>query len=126
MKKDMGYKKTTFTVLERLLILDIVPTRGNFMALKFARQLYQMLQFSFEEQKLFKFEVTKKPDGGQATKWDNSKPQGVEFELNERQIAFIGEILKQRSNQGSLETQHLDLYVRFVGEDEDQVAEDVA
>lgn len=99
-------------VRERLVLLSIVPTEGNFITLKIVRKLREKLSFSEEEVKAFEFVEA----NGQVvwnTKNENERGE-LEISFGEKAIDLIIEALKKLDKEGKLTDNHFSLYEKFV------------
>ena len=102
------------SVMERLVLLSILPEQGNFITLKTTRELRESLSFSDEEQGMYKFQTE-----GQNVKWENMDEHGMPFtekeipiETNPRKI--IKEALEKLDKEEKLQQQHYSLYEKFI------------
>jgi len=98
------------TVLERLILLQILPKEGNFVTLRVLRSLTSSLGLS--EGDIKEFEV--KQDGEIAT-WNNKGNEEREIEIGEKATDIIIESLKELNDSKKLTEQHFSLYEKFVG-----------
>ena len=111
-----------FSVLERLLLLDILPKEGDILSLKTARKLREAISFTDEEHEIVQFRKTGEvyvEDGvekvvypGQVA-WMN-KEYKAEIEVSEKAEDMIVVALKKASETRKLTDQYIDLYDRFV------------
>jgi len=100
-------------VLERLILLNILPSEGNYITLKIVRDLQNELSFSEDEHKLFKFETQE--DG--SVKWDDETEQDKDVSVGEKARQMIVDILKKIDNEKKLTLKHMSLYEKFIIEE---------
>ena len=99
------------SVLERLVLLQILPDSGSYMTIKIVRQLREELSFSEDEHEKLNFQQE-----GQQVKWDGELDKKMAFGAKARNI--IVEALEKLDDEGQVGEQHLSLFEKFgVGED---------
>ena len=132
------------TVLERIMLQEILPKEGDFITLKLVRKLREALAFSEKEiaeiafrthwkcPQCQKIELSdaeiKCPDcdvymrpAGEVT-WDNDKAKKVvkDVFMGNKMLALCESTLKKLSDEKKLTDQHMSLYAKFVeGADEE-------
>ena len=132
------------TVMERLVLQNILPQAGDFITLKLVRKLKEALAFSEKEIALIDFknqwvcpkckktelasEMPKCADcdvymtlGGQVH-WDDEKAKKVvkDVFMGAKMMALCETTLKKLSDEQKLTEQHMSLYAKFVeGADEE-------
>ena len=99
------------TVLERLVLLNVIPKEGDFTTLKLVRKFREELSFNEAENKVLDF----KQEGDQV-KWDEKASVVKEFDLAEdSQVRkLIVDALKKLSDDKKLRDEHFTLYEKFV------------
>jgi hypothetical protein len=99
------------TVLERIVLLGVLPGEGNFITLKIVRQLREALSFTEEELK----DLSLQQVGEQVT-WNAAAadPEGTEISIGEKATDLIVESLKKLNEENKLTQQHFSLYEKFV------------
>jgi hypothetical protein len=143
-------KKTAeqFTVMERIMLINNLPTQGNFQDLKILRKLREALSFNETEHEKLQFQSVwqcnkcsvniaspiqpKCPKCSEFMKtgdqvvWNPDAAVKINKTLNlgNRAKQIITESLFKLSNDGNLPDQLLPLYQRFVG-DEDSDDEEI-
>jgi len=99
------------TVMERLILLNVLPKEGDFTTIKLVRKLRENLSFDEEEHKALNFVQ----NGDQVT-WDveaaEKAPRHVQ--IGEKMTDIIHGALKKLNDEKKLSEQHLSLYERFV------------
>jgi len=105
------------SVLERLLVLGILPEEGDYVTLKVIRRGKMELSFSEDEIKKYKFENITTEDGKMSTKWDSTIEQDSEIKLGSKVISLISEGLEKLNKDKKLTEQHYTLYEKFCKED---------
>jgi hypothetical protein len=102
-----------FNVLDRALLLNTLPTTGDFTTLTIIRKLREEMSFSEDDHKVLKFSK----NGDSQIRWD---ADGViqlgakEVEIGPKATEIIRETLIGLDKAKQLTVDHLDLYERFV------------
>lgn len=99
------------TVLERLVVLEVLPREGDYTTLKILRELREALSFSEAEHALLQF--TSRPDGRLVWKVDAPVPPKA-IALGERAHALVVAGLTEMERQKKLPLAAVDLYERFI------------
>ena len=97
------------TVLERIVLLRVLPAEGDFTTLKIVRKLREALSFSEDEHKEFGIEVV---DG--LIRWDAAKDVAKEIPVGEKATDLIVSSLKELNTEKKLTDEHFSLYEKFV------------
>lgn len=97
-------------VLDRLLILNILPKEGNIITLRLIRDIIQKVGLSDKELKDLKM---KQIDNGRVT-WDNSKEIIKDINLGESAIGIISDEFKRLNKDKKLTMEHMNVYDKFV------------
>jgi len=130
-------------ILERLVLMSILPREGDFITLKLVRKLREALSFSEKEIAEIDFKnhwkcpkcekvelsagVVKCPDcdiymvsAGQVT-WDEVKAKKVikDVHMGDSMLALCKSTLKRLSDESKLTEQHMSLYEKFVKAEEE-------
>lgn len=102
-------------VAERLMLMNLLaPIEGDVTALRIVRSLQGHVGFSEEETAALAFQQ----DTPGRIAWKQEADVPVEIEIGPAAKAIIATQLKKASAQKSLTLQQLDLYEKFVEEDE--------
>jgi len=96
-------------VLDRLLLLNILPQEANFITLKIVRNLRNDLSFSEEEHKKYKFVETE----GRVN-WNPAEDQFKEVHVGEKATDIIVEELEKLDKDKKLTMEHLSLFEKFI------------
>ena len=107
------------TVLERLIMLNLLPKEANFLNLKLMRKLRESLSFSEFELKRLNF--TQEND---QVKWDVDTDLVKDVIVGETMLNMISEILKKMNDDGKLTNEHFTLYEKFVEKPQSDIAEE--
>ena len=101
-------------VKERLLILGLLPDRGNIADLRILHELEMQLSFSPEEHQQLKIRQM----GPGVTTWDTKVAEGMEksFEFPDRAMEIIRDRLQSLSENNQLHKDHLAIWNLFVGQ----------
>ncbi len=98
------------TVLERILLLNILPTEGDLTTITIVRELREALSFSEDEHKRA---TLKTDDKGQIT-WKDGFDKVVEIEGKALEIARNA--LTHLNEEKKLNVGHISLYEKIVGD----------
>ena len=107
--------KVKLSVLERLVLLNVLPKEGNFITLKIVRQLREGL--SFNEKEVKEVKLTIDPQNG-AARWDVAKDPNKEIEVGREAKKIIVEVLEKLNQESKLKEEHFSIYEKFVEEKE--------
>lgn len=98
------------TVLERILLLNILPTEGDLTTITIVRELREALSFSEEEHKKAKLKTNAE---GRIT-WKDSFEKTVEIKGKALEIARHA--LNHLNDEKKLNVGHISLYEKIVGD----------
>ncbi len=98
-------------VLDRLMLLQILPREGDITTLRIVRKLREDLSFSEEETAALKLANV---DG--RVQWEADADTGKDVEVGPRAQKLIVETLEQLDKQKKITLDLLPLYDKFVGE----------
>lgn len=101
------------SVLERMVLLYILPKEGDVTTIKQVRVLRENLSFTDEERDKLNFRPN--PEAGNVT-WADGVVQDKEYEFKPYAMNMIIEALKRLNTEKKLTTDHLSLYEKFVGD----------
>jgi hypothetical protein len=99
------------SMMERLMILDLLPPEGSYVTLKVTRQTIDKVGFTDQEIKAWNI---RQEDN--LVKWDTEKSHDTEIDIGEKAKELIAEQLKKMSEDKKLTQQHFSLYEKFVGD----------
>ena len=97
-------------VLERLMVLQILPKESNFVTLGIVFDLQKELTLTEEEIK--EFEVVMVPDKG--ANWNEKGKEEREIKIGEKAADIIVEALKKINAEKKITPQLMSLYEKFV------------
>ena len=97
------------TVLERLVLLNLLPKEGNFTTLKLVRKARESLSFDDLENKKLAF-----VQDGDQVRWNEDERIVKEVEFGDTVHNLIIEELKKLNESGKLKDEHFTLYEKFV------------
>lgn len=100
------------SVLERLVIQNILPQAANFTNLKLMRVAREALSFTDEENKALEFKPAE--DGGGNIQWKPDVVAEREIVIGEVVTLMIVEALKKLDEDKQLTNEHFSLYEKFV------------
>ena len=96
-------------VLERLVLLNILPKEGDFTTLKLVRKAREVLSFDDLENKRLSF-----IQDGDQVRWNESTNITKKIELGEVMTIKVVETLKKLSKDEKLKEEQFTLYEKFV------------
>lgn len=130
-------------VYERIIVLNILPSEGDFVTLKLVRNLKENLGFSDEELEALNFHNEYKcsecnaviikgsmelvgacPGCGKAMEstgklfWNQDADKETEIDISKKANELIANKLQELSDQKKLTDAHYSLYEKFIGDDE--------
>jgi hypothetical protein len=97
------------TILERILLLDILPKEANYVTLKIINDL--KAELSFSEKELKDFEI--KESEGRVV-WASKKAELKKIEFGERTKEIICDTLKRLDESGKINNENITLYEKFI------------
>jgi len=99
-------------VLERLVVLSVLPAEGDYITLKILRELRESLSFSEEEVKLMNIK-----NDGATTTWDTKAepPEGKEVNIGDVAKKIISDALAKLDREKKLKDIQLGIYEKFIG-----------
>lgn len=104
-------------VLERLVLLNLLPKEGDFTTLKLVRVAREDLSFNDIENQKLKFTQAKGPDDKGQVTWNMEAAKEMskrEFQIGEVMTIKIVDELKKLNDGGKLTDEHFTLYEKFV------------
>ena len=103
------------TVLERLLLLRVLPKQGNLTMLRIVRDLERDLSFSEEEHAALQFDTK-----GGAIKWQPGAVPDKDVRFGPRAMQLVVDALTEMDKKAELTLDWLDLCDKFgyVGQDD--------
>lgn len=111
--------KTKLNLPERLVLLDVLPKEGNFLAMRTMRKLRESLALSPEEIDEYEVKI-----GENRISWNPQKSEFFkEFDFEEYVVGVIKLKLKELSEKEKLEEKHITLFEKFVEGEENGIIE---
>lgn len=101
--------KVKFSVLERLLVLNSLPSENDITTLKVVRKLKDQLGFNDEELKALNFRTDQS-----RTVWNNNVVKDKEYEIGDKSVEIIASALRSLNDQKKLTDSHISLYEKVV------------
>jgi len=95
------------SILDRLVLLNVLPKEGQVTTLKIVRKLQEDLSFSEEEHKRLNFRQEE-----DRLVWNDEEDK--EIEIGERATDIIKSALRTLNDQGKLHIDAVDIYDRFM------------
>lgn len=96
------------TVVERLVLMNLLPQEGSYVNLKLVRVAREELSFSDEEVKLLGF-----VQDGEQVKWNMEANILKDVELGEVVTILVVDSLKKLDGEGKLKNDHFTLFEKF-------------
>jgi len=96
------------SVLERLILVGILPSKGNATTLKLVRQLREELSFDEDEHELLNF-----IQEGENIRWNQSDTV-KDVEIGPKMMSIIVEELSSLDEKETLNSEQLALYEKFI------------
>ena len=100
-------------VLDRLLLLNILPKEGDLTNMRIVRDMHDSLAFTEPELELLKFETDAEKE---TTNWQPSVVDDKDIELSPLSTSLVIEKLKKMIEEKKLTVSYLSLYDKFVRE----------
>ena len=103
-------------VHERLALLQLLPTEGDYAALKTIRRAKEMLSFTPDEIKFYELHTAASEDGKQRTEWNTQKAQQASKDcpVDEYTTNVIRTKLSQLNDKGKLTEEFMSVFEKFV------------
>lgn len=103
------------TVLERLVLLNLLPKEGSFTTLKLVRKAREALSFDDIENRKLAF-----VQDGDQVRWNEREYIVKEVELGDMMTVEVVKALKKLDEDGKLRDEHLTLYEKFIEQRKEQ------
>ena len=111
------------TILDRVILSNILPKEGSFANLRLLRVVREEISFNEEENKLLKFQQ----DGNQL-RWESKVVDGKQVDAFPERDFRIGDVvtklirdeLEKLNDNSKLTEQHFSIYEKFVAGDSDE------
>ena len=97
------------SVLERLMVMNLLPKEGNFMNLKIIRVARESLSFTEEEHKLLNF-----TQEGEQAQWEDGTVGDKDIKIGEVATTLIVKELKKLNDEEKLTAEHESIYEKFI------------
>lgn len=110
-----------FSITERISLMSVLPKEGDIVTLRILRDLQAELGFSEEE-----LEVLKLVQGAGQVRWDPEGAEAVgqkEIQVGRAARRLVAKTLKSLEKQKKLPLAFIDLYERFVKEEDESEEE---
>ncbi len=106
------------SIIERLLLLPILPAEGNLTTLRIARKLRESLSFSEKEHE----DYESKQEGNEI-KWNVAGQQYVkDVEIGPKALVMVEDALRKLDKDGKVTNIHLILFDKFKVEELEEKA----
>ncbi len=101
------------TVLERMTLLQILPSQGDFRTLRILGELQRDLALTEEEIKNTKFRKEPGPSGTEVFKWDDTTYK-ADIKIGPVAEELIKQQMVKRDKEQTMEMSQMWIYERFV------------
>src|SRR4030042_2235 len=102
------------SVLERILLLGLLPKEGNILTVRLIRTLREKIEFKEEEIKLFEIKTVSSTTGDALITWNKKAETEVEIDITTLEKTIIVEQLKDVNDKKKLTPDHISLYEKFL------------
>ena len=99
-------------VLERLLLLGLLPAEGDLTTIRIVRTLREELSFNEEDHAKLNFRTIVVDDKSNL-QWDDGVIEDKEFELGAKAQGVIVDALNKLEDAGKVTEQHISLFDKF-------------
>lgn len=99
------------SVMDRIVLLNLLPKEGNFANLKLLRTARESLSFTEEENKALAFKQE-----GDKLFWEDGTVEPKEIAIGEVVTQLIAKELKRLDESGKLQNEHISLYEKFMNQ----------
>lgn len=101
---------------ERLALLNLLPKKGDYAALKTIRRAREMISFTPEEMAIYELKTIPGPDGKPQTQWNAKKAAEVvkDVPVDEYTTNLVRNALAEMDRKGELTEDFMSLYDKFV------------
>ena len=101
------------TVLERIVLMGILPKESDFTTLKLVRELQNKLSFTEKEHKLLQFQNA--PNGNMTWNQDGNRIVGeVKIDIGDKMKSVIVDILQKLDKDKKITNDLYSLYEKFI------------
>lgn len=104
--------KIELNIPERYMLLEMLPTKGNFATMGIMDNLHKLLVPN--EKELVTYEIKVDND---VIRWNKKALVGKEFELSDMTIAFVTDLFQKLSDDNELNLGNYMLYKKIVNSD---------
>jgi len=109
--------KISLNILERILLMGILPAEDNIVTIRVVRKLKEDIGFSEEELIKWNIKSVLNENKQNVLTWNAEKTnENKEIDFGLKGIEIISEVLKDLSKKKKITEQHLSLYDKFVEE----------
>lgn len=98
-------------VIDRIVLLNLLPKEGNFANLKLLRTARESLSFNEDENKALAFR-----QAGEQILWTDNVVGSKEIAIGEVATQLIVKELKRLDENGKLQQEHLSVYEKFLNQ----------
>jgi hypothetical protein len=97
------------SVMDRLMLLDVLPQQGNILTLRIVRDAQQALELHTSE--IEDWEITL---NGPHIRWNQEKVQDVDVSLSEAALGIAREAIKKLDGENKLTANHISLWEKLI------------
>jgi hypothetical protein len=104
------------SVVERIVLMGVIPQESNYLNFKILTALRTDLSFSEKEMKDYKIAELKNPKDPNQTQvvWDTKKEKKKDVTIGEKAMDIVVESLKRLDREGKINANNIPVYERFV------------
>lgn len=110
--------KVSLSVLERILLINLLPAESDILTLKVVRKTKDLVGFTEDELKVLEFRNEEK-NGQVITKWKFDAVEKKSFDIDSKVVEMIADGLKKLNEQKKITENHLSLYEKIVENGQD-------
>ena len=111
-------KATKLNVVERLMLMPLLPQEGSFVTLRLVRTLVQKIGLSAEELK--EFDVKESIDGDKKIiTWNKKGDMEKELKFEDKEVEVIVKALNELNGKEKLSQREFSLYEKFCAKNEE-------
>ena len=102
------------TILDRLMIMRVLPSESDFSTLRIVKDMKKKLHFTEEEKKEYKIQTVFVPNEGQRITWDKKKNNDLDIKLVKIEREIIIARLEELDKSKKATNKHLELYDKVI------------
>ena len=100
-------------IIDRLILLSILPITGDFLEMRLAADLRDRLNFNADEQENFDLKL-EDAENGKRYVWDEAKDREIDCSFKNKELDLIKNAFKILDQKKQLTAEHLGTYTKFM------------